>query len=55
MRRELDADCDSFRSGKGSDTWHNPNAPVLAEGPKITIKPVGTRHGSAGEVGNYDG
>jgi hypothetical protein len=24
-------------------TWHNPNTPVLAEGPEIVIKPVGIR------------
>jgi hypothetical protein len=36
-------------------TWHNPNTPVLAEGPEITIKPVGIRHISAGEVDTRDG
>jgi hypothetical protein len=32
-------------------TWHNPNTPVLAEGPEISIKPVGIRRVSAGETG----
>ncbi|MGH3702643.1 MAG: recombinase family protein [Pseudonocardiaceae bacterium] len=30
-------------------TWHNPNTLVLAEGPEISIKPVGIRRVSAGE------
>jgi hypothetical protein len=31
-------------------TWHNPNTLVLAEGPEISIKPVGIRRVSAGEA-----
>ncbi len=33
-------------------TWHNPNTPVLVEGPEITIKPVSTRRVVAGEAGH---
>jgi hypothetical protein len=32
-------------------TWHNPNTPILVEGPEVTIKPVGVRCVSAGETG----
>ena len=32
-------------------TWHNPNTPMLVEGPEITIKPVGTHRVSTGETG----
>jgi len=30
-------------------TGHNPNIPMLAEGPEIRIKPVGVRRVSAGD------
>ena len=30
-------------------TWHNPNTPVLAEGPEISIKPVRIRRVCASE------
>jgi hypothetical protein len=34
---------------------HNPNTPALAEGPEISIKPVGIRRVSAGKADTRDG